>query len=236
MIQGTDENASSATPVEAIVRLPFEPFYDQDGITIYNADCRKVLPWLEPVDLLLTDPPYGIGADNRKKILSRANMAAAKDYGETDWDREPPPRWFLDSAQASATTQILWGGNYYGLPASSCWLVWDKDNTGDFADCELAWTNMARAVRKFKWRWNGMLQEHGGDKKEHRVHPTQKPLALMRWCLSLVPEAQTVLDPFMGSGTTLLAAKLEGRKAVGIEINRTYCEAAVNRLKQKTLW
>jgi len=219
-----------------ITENPFVPFYDQDGITIYNADCRRVLPWLDRFDLLLTDPPYGIGADNRKRILSRSNIASAKDYGETDWDKETPPRWFLESAQLSAETQILWGGNYYGLPASSCWLVWDKDNTGDFADCELAWTNMSRAVRKFKWRWNGMLQEHGGDKKEVRTHPTQKPLALMRWCLTLVPDAETVLDPFMGSGTTLLAAKLEGRKAVGIEINEKYCEAAADRLRQKVLF
>ena len=91
---------------------------------------------------------------------------------------------------------------------------------------------MKRAVRKFKWRWNGMLQEEMGDKKENRVHPTQKPLALMRWCLSFAPDAKTILDPFMGSGTTLVAAKREGRKAVGIELEERYCEAAVKRLQQ----
>jgi len=93
-----------------------------------------------------------------------------------------------------------------------------------------------RAVRKFKWKWHGMLQENMGDKKEHRVHPTQKPLALMRWCLSLVPDAETVLDPFAGSGTTLVAARLEGRKAIGIEISEKYCESAANRLAQRTLF
>lgn len=215
--------------------IPFEPYYDKDGITIYNADCKQVLPFLGRVDVLLTDPPYGIDADNRDRILSRGKLATPRDYGESNWDKEPPPRWFLEAAQDTAQVAIIWGGNYYGLPASSCWLVWDKDNgTNDFADCELAWTNMNRAVRKFKWRWNGMLQEQMGDKKENRVHPTQKPLALMRWCLSLVPEAKTVLDPFMGSGTTLVAAKLEGRIAVGIERDERYCEAAVKRLRQET--
>jgi len=229
-----DDATLSAASVGSPV--PFAPYYDRDGITIYNADCRKVLPFLDRFDLLLTDPPYGIGADDRKKILSRSHVAPAKDYGEGGWDREKPPRWFMDAAQLAAETNIIWGGNYYGLPGSSCWLVWDKDNTGDFADCELAWTNMERAVRKFRWRWNGMLQENAGDRKEVRVHPTQKPLALMRWCLSLVPDAETVLDPFMGSGTTLVAAKLEGRQAVGIEISEKYCEAAANRLSQGTLF
>jgi len=94
---------------------------------------------------------------------------------------------------------------------------------------------MQRAVRKFKWRWQGMLQERGGDKKEHRVHPTQKPLALMKWCLSLVPDAATVLDPFMGSGTTLVAAKEAGMRAVGIERSEEYCQKAVERLRQGVL-
>jgi DNA modification methylase len=224
-------------------QMPFTPMYDHDGITIYNEDCRKVLPWLGQFDLLLTDPPYGVErllpktTFGRDENASRSRKAKATDWGYLDWDKEPPPMWLLESAMECASTQILWGGNYYGLPASACWLVWDKDNgSNDFADCELAWTNMSRAVRKFKWRWNGMLQEHGGDKKEHRVHPTQKPLALMRWCLGLVPDAETVLDPFMGSGTTLLAARLEGRKAVGIEVNKSYCESAIERLRQGVLF
>jgi len=229
----------TVAPMQPIVTMPFTPYYDEDGITIYNADCRQVLPFIGRVDVLLTDPPYGIGADKNLRANKQHGKAVApsKDYGEGEWDNEPPPRWFLDAAQETAQVAILWGGNYYGLPSSSCWLVWDKDN-GDngYADCELAWTNMTRAVRKFKWKWQGMLQEQMGDKKEPRVHPTQKPLALMRWCLSLVPEAQTVLDPFMGSGTTLVAARLEGRKAIGIEISERYCESAVKRLAQKTLF
>lgn len=235
----TSQTNVDGASIQSIVRqpMPFKPYYESAGITIYNADCKQVLPFLSRVDVLLTDPPYGIDADNRDRILSRGKLAKPKDYGESSWDKEPPPRWFLEAAQDTAQVAILWGGNYYGLPASSCWLVWDKDNgTNDFADCELAWTNMTRAVRKFKWRWNGMIQEQMGDKKECRVHPTQKPTALMRWCLSLVPEAKTVLDPFMGSGTTLVASKLEGRQAIGIEINEAYCEAAAKRLSQGTLF
>lgn len=224
-----------AAQVDRLVRLPFEPFYDRDGITIYNADCRQVLPFLDRFDLLLTDPPYGIGAAKRATFATD-RMMTGKKYAVGDWDDAPPKRWVIEAAQEVSETAILWGGNYFeGLPPSSCWLVWDKDNSGNFADCELAWTNMPKAVRKFRWRWNGMLQENAGDKKEHRVHPTQKPLALMKWCCSLLPDAKSVVDPFMGSGTTLVAAKLLGLRAVGIEINREYCEAAVRRLSQRVL-
>jgi DNA modification methylase len=216
------------------VSLP-TPFYQDASCTIYNADCREILPLLPRFDLLLTDPPYGINADNQKRILSRGKLANPIDYGQSDWDKEAPVQTVHDAID-QADFAIVWGGNYFGLPASSCWLVWDKDNgSNDFADCELAWTNLRKAVRKFKYRWNGMLQEHGGDKKEVRVHPTQKPVPLLRFCLTQCLTAQTILDPFMGSGTTLVAAKLEGRRAVGIEISEKYCELAANRLRQKVL-
>jgi DNA modification methylase len=225
-----------ATPVHGIVTMPFAPYYEEDGITIYNADCRQVLPFVGRMDLLLTDPPYGIDIAKSGKV-GGSNNAKAKDYGASDWDKEPPRRWFLEAAKEKAERAILWGGNYYeGLPPSRCWLVWHKNDTAcNFADCELAWTNIPGGVKYKRHLWNGYWQEDMGN-KEARVHPTQKPTALMRWCLSLVPEAQTVLDPFMGSGTTLVAARLEGRKAIGIEISERYCEAAVKRLAQKTLF
>lgn len=208
-----------------------KPYYEADGITIYHGDNRDVLPQLGKFDLLLTDPPYGIGADNRKRILSRSNAASAKDYGESDWDNEPPSKETLDRAISLAKYQIIWGGNYFHVPPSKCWLVWDKQNTGDFADCELAWTNLDKAVRIIRHLWNGMIRKG----QEERFHPTQKPLDVMSWCLGHVPEAQTVLDPFMGSGTTLVAAKQRGLKAVGIEIEEEYCEMAVKRLAQRVL-
>ena len=224
--------------LDAVVEaVPLKPFYRDERTVIYNADCRDLLPHLPRFDLLLTDPPYGIGADNQKRILSRGKLAAARDYGASDWDSSPPDGWTISTAVDCADNAILWGGNYFNVKPSSCWLVWDKENgTNDFADCELAWTSFTKAVRKFRWRWNGMLQERAGDKKETRVHPTQKPVPLMQWCLGFAPDAETVLDPYMGSGTTLVAAKLEGRYAVGIEISEEYCRKAAERLRQGVLF
>lgn len=208
-----------------------KPYYEEDGITIYNADCRDVLPQLEPVDLVLTDPPYGI-YENSTKQQSREKLAMPRNYGEFNWDKEPPSADVLNTAIAKGHRSIFWGGNFFGLPAASKWLVWDKDNSGDFADCELAWTNLDGAVRKFKWRWNGMLQEDMS-RKEIRSHPTQKPLSLMKWCIKQAGQVETILDPFMGSGTTLVAAKQLGLKAIGIEIEEKYCQIAVERLRQR---
>jgi DNA modification methylase len=134
-----------------------------------------------------------------------------------------------------ARHSIIFGGNYFDLPPARCWLVWDKDNGAtDFADCELAWTNLDKAVRRLTYRWQGMLQQPGAP-REQREHPTQKPEAVMRWALSHVPAAQTILDPFAGSGTTLVAAKRLGRKAIGIELSRAYCDVIVERLRQGSL-
>jgi len=209
------------------------PYYDKDGITIYHGDCREILPQLDKVDLVLTDPPYGIG-EAAGKNKSRGLLARPKDYGTWDWDNKPIHQDEIDYIINHARYSIIFGGNYYALPASSCWLVWDKDNAGtDFADCELAWTNLPKAVRKLRWRWNGMLQEDMAN-KEVRFHPTQKPRAVMSWAISLT-EAQTILDPFMGSGTTLVAAKMLNRKAIGIEIEEKYCKIAVERLRQQVM-
>lgn len=117
------------------------------------------------------------------------------------------------------------------LPPSRCWLVWDKENSGDFADCELAWTNLDKAVRIFRYLWNGMIKEQ----PEYRMHPTQKPLALMKWCITQAPtDVKSIVDPFCGSGTTLVAAKALGLSAVGVEREEKYCESAAIRLQQET--
>lgn len=210
-----------------------DPYYQDDSCTIYHGDCREILPTLGRFDLLLTDPPYGIGADNRKQILSRAKLAKARDYGEQNWDSEPPPSWLIDLCLSCTTNQIIWGGNYFSLPPSSCWLVWDKKNgRNDFADCELAWTNLPKAVRRIEHLWQGMLRQGG----ETRQHPTQKPLHVISWALRQAPESvQTIIDPFAGSGTTLRAAKDHNKKAVGIELDERYCEIAAKRLAQEVL-
>jgi 16S rRNA G966 N2-methylase RsmD len=217
-----------------------KPYYEQDGITIYHGSALVALDQMDgmrqgPVfDLLLTDPPYGIDAPKRGTIGSSKN-AKVKDYGSADWDSRPATE-AVAVARRLSRHQIIFGGNYYHLPPARCWLLWDKDNTGDFADAEMAWTNLDKAVRLLRYRWNGMLQEPGCP-REFREHPTQKPEAVMRWALMQAPQdVRTVLDPFMGSGTTLVAAKRLGRQAVGIEREEHYCEIAAKRLQQGALF
>ena len=222
-----------------------KPYYDHAGIQIFHGDCREILPTLPKCDLLLTDPPYGIGVSRRTFGTGRikgggflnASKTACyqpKEFEEHSWDDAPADKELLAVCIKQSIGQCIWGGNYFDLPPSMRWLVWDKCNDGtDFSDAELAWTNQNKALRMFRWRWNGMLQEHAGKLKEERLWPSMKPLALMKWCLSLFPDAKTVLDPFMGSGTTLVAAKQAGCEAIGIEQQEKGCEIAAKRLSQE---
>lgn len=212
-----------------------KPYYEHAGITIYHGDCREILPQIPKVDLVLTDPPYGLGESN-ERALSRGNLAKPTDYGHFEWDKQKPDQETMYKITTMANKSIIWGGNYFQFYPTSCWLVWDKMNgTNDFADCELAWTNLDQAVRQIKFMWNGMLRD-GEARFEKRVHPTQKPVEVMMWCIQQMKYwdiANTILDPFMGSGTTLRAAKNLGRKAIGIEIEEKYCEIATKRLSQE---
>jgi site-specific DNA-methyltransferase (adenine-specific) len=211
-------------------------YYDDgNGIQIYHGDSLEILPTVR-ADALVTDPPYGIGADRNLRANKRHGSAVTEsnDYGGGNWDTSRFEG--LEAIAYSFDESIVWGGNYYDFAPSPAWLVWDKDNGNNgYADCELAWTNLDQAVRRKRYRWMGMLQEHGGVGKEERVHPTQKPLAIMIWCLGFLKSQGTILDPFMGSGTTLVAAKQLGRKAIGIEISREYCDVAIKRLQQEVL-
>ncbi len=212
-----------------------KPYYEHAGITIYHGDCREVLPTLPKVDLVLTDPPYGIGADVGQ--MARAGfqhgkaLAPSRDYGASDWDSAPAPADCIEAMRLGSFDQIIFGGNFFALPPSRGWLVWDKCNgDNDYADCELAWTSFDKPIRRLQWRWHGMLREGN----EGRWHPTQKPLGVMAWALSYAPQTpDIVLDPWMGSGTTLVAAKRAGLPAIGIEIEERYCEIAAKRLSQE---
>jgi len=224
-----------------IEQIPADKIYykEPSGVIICD-DCLSILPLLEPnsVDLVVTDPPYGLDIVKTGKV-GGGKIAPVKDYGASDWDKKPPPPEYFEMIKTFGRNQVIWGGNYFveWLNNQSGWLVWDKDNTGNFADCELAWTSLSTAVRKFKYRWNGMIQEHGGRHKEERVHPTQKPLALMRWCISLdKSNPRVILDSHFGSGVVLVAAKQLGRKFIGIEIEEKYCEIAKQRLAQEELF
>jgi len=208
-------------------------------VTIGNArlicgDCLEVLPTLPKVDAVITDPPYGIG-ESSKKVANRQRkgnstaMADQRDYGAFDWDQSPPDASLIQAIRDKGEYQAFFGGNYFGLPATSCWLVWDKLNgDNDFADCELAWTNWPKAVRRLQWRWNGMIRQGN----EERYHPTQKPLEVMKWVIELCPKAGTILDPFMGSGTTGVAAIQLGRSFIGIEREPKYFDIACKRIEQ----
>lgn len=213
------------------------PYYQDDSVTLYHGDCREIVPALGRFDLLLTDPPYGIGADNRRRILSRANKAAATDYGDGGWDDKTPDISTLNQFIGATDRQIIWGGNYFLLPPCKGPLIWDKLNTGDFADGEIAWNNLGCAVRIFRFMWNGMLRD-GEARGKKRFHPTQKPVELVSWCIKVADkckknEAKTILDPFAGSGTTGRAAKDLGRKCVLVEREERYCEIAANRMRQE---
>lgn len=174
--------------------------------------------------------PFGKGR-NQRKILP-------KSYRGFDDSRIPAKEYF-DEMRRVSKNQVIFGGNYFAeyLGNSSCWLVWDKDNAESFfADCELAWTSFNKAVRKFKWKWFGMLQENMGKNKEFRHHPTQKPLALMEWIIQNYSEPDAlILDPFLGSGTTTRACLNLNRRFIGIEISPEYCKIAEQRLKQGVL-
>ena len=209
-----------------------KPYFEdlKANIRIFNCDWRELDDETLRSDCLLCDPPYGI-SEAKGKNKSRGKLAVAKDYGTSNWDDEPPSDFDLIRLRDLTKYQIIFGGNYFVLPPSKCWLVWDKLNSGDFADCELAWTNLDKAVRIFRYLWNGMLKE----KPEYRTHPCQKPVSLGKFCLTQVPnDVKSVLDPYMGSGAFIVAAKALGLAAIGCEREEKYCADAVHRLQQES--
>lgn len=203
---------------------------------LFLGDCLEVMPLVGKVDAVVTDPPYGIGessgkiASRQRKTSNSKALADQRDYGDFDWDKSPASDAQIEMIKQVSKHQIIFGGNYFTLGPTSCWLVWDKENgENDFADCELAWTNLPKAVRRIYWRWNGMIRK-GNDVREH---PTQKPVGVMEWCINHLPEtAKTILDPFMGSGTTGVACVKLGRKFIGIELNEQYFDIACERIRK----
>jgi site-specific DNA-methyltransferase (adenine-specific) len=199
-----------------------KPYYEDNkaGITIYHGKCEDILPMLKPasIDLLLTDPPYGIGI--------AANPFRQK-HAVDDWDDKPVDIALLHQYIARARHAIVWGGNYFDLPPHQRFLVWDKIQPEDFSSamCEQAWTNLQGPAKIFKRHVISY----------QKWHPSQKPVELMRWCIGFVPDARTIIDPFMGAGTTLRAAKDMGRGCIGVEKNERYCEIAARRLMQEVL-
>jgi len=203
-----------------------KPYYKDDYVTIYHGDCRQVLPFLGKFDLLLTDPPYGAGYASNP-IVGKGKKAS--NHAKQAWDCEAVEEWVMFLARRLCRVQIVWGGNYYDMPASRCWLSWHKpDSPPSMASVEYAWTNMDRNAKHISHSIAATNSERVG-------HPTQKPLKVMAWALSQVGEVKTVLDPWMGSGTTLRACKDAGISCVGIEREERYCEIAAKRMHQEVL-
>ena len=205
-----------------------EPYYRDESVTLYLGNCEDLLPDLPDFDLLLTDPPYGIAAVWKGGSSAKHGWAKAGEDAtlRNTWDGEPPSNEVIEYACSKAKDAIVWGGNHFLLPPSRGWLVWNKpERNFTLAEAELAWTSRDAVIRV-----RDLPRSDVG-----RMHPTQKPLSLMRWCLTLFPDVQTVLDPFAGSGTTLRAAKDLGCRATGIEIEERYCEMVAKRLSQDVL-
>lgn len=208
-----------------------------DGVTLYLGDCREILPTLNRADAVVTDPPYGIGEAAGKAKTRTSGLTSKirnaqiyrRDYGDDGWDDTPLDAQTVALVRAAGQWAVIFGGNYYALPATSCWLVWDKLNGDtDFADCELAWTNIPKAVRRIRWLWNGCMR---AERSIEREHPTQKPVGVMKWCIEHIPPpALRIIDPFMGSGTTGVAAVSLKRKFTGIEQVPRYFDIACRRI------
>lgn len=207
------------------------PYYSDDLVTIYHGDCREWMPDVG-VGLLLTDPPYGM--DYQPARDGRVSGPAKWERGSRVTGDDQP---FDPSHLLGYPRVVLFGANHYAnlLPASGGWIVWDKTPKGVregfvYSHAELAWSNVMGHVEKFTLEWDGSSRQG-----EDFLHPTQKPVSLMRWIISRFAEQGVILDPYCGSGPTLAAAKELGRHSIGIEIEERYCEIAANRCRQEVL-
>jgi site-specific DNA-methyltransferase (adenine-specific)/modification methylase len=193
-------------------------------------DCRDILPTLGRVDAVVTDPPYGIGLAGGFSGAVGFSAPIKRRVYEGDWDNETPHSDIFKTLIGMSSEAIVWGGNYFTdkLPQGSFWIVWDKGNTmPTFSDCELAWTNIdKKSVKMVKWMQNGLMS-----KEKERFHPTQKAVEVMRYSISHLKTTGNIFDPFMGSGTTGVAAVQMGRDFIGIEREPKYFDIACKRIE-----
>lgn len=208
-----------------------KPYYEADGITIYHGDCREILPSLPKFDLCLTDPPYGISRSGQPSTVCRNPKHNRKLHVDLGWDSERPGADVFALLFQCSDQQIIWGGNYFPehLYPSMGWIVWDKGQDFSTSDCELAFSSYQKALRR-------VVCNRGAIAREGALHPTQKPSDVILFSFAYAGAVRLVVDPFMGSGTTLRVAKDLGiSRAVGIEIEERYCEIAAKRLSQQVL-
>lgn len=195
-----------------------KPYYENELGRLYNGDCLDILPYLEPVDLVLTDPPYGLG----KRLHNGGTWSTHEKYDAVlKWDKKIDDS-LLHLAINKSISAIIWGGNLYQLPQSRCWFAWiKKNNVPTMADFELAWTNFEMPSKAARMA----IHQDGVN-----IHPTQKPVNLMVWCLQMAKTTGIVLDPFLGVGSTAIACERLKIKWIGIEISEEYCAMSVKRI------
>jgi DNA modification methylase len=221
--------------------------YEEPNIVLLHGDCMEILPLLEEtnIDLVLADPPYGLNLNCNAKRFTRKNSpwwnnvdtSKVKTHPQIIGDDKP-----FDPTPFLKYKSILWGGNHYAskLKDSGGWLIWDKRKGAEdlaekgwpLGEAELAWTNILGSTRVFRNLWSGLLRS---EEKGDFFHPTQKPINLMKWCMSFAPKAKIILDPYLGSGTTAVASKQLGRQCIGIEIEKNNINIAIDRLRQEIL-
>lgn len=211
-------------------------------VELLNIDCMEYMAGLpdKAFDIAIVDPPYGIGASNYKRGGTKhgKSMAKCKNYGLKDWDSSIPEALYFAELKRVSNNQIIWGWNYFVQHLNNCpsYIVWNKDN-GDnlYADCESAWCSIHGAARVFKYKWHGMLQEKMGKRKEERVHPTQKPIALYAWLFkNYCKPGDKILDTHLGSCSSAIAAEKMGFDFVGCEIDKEIFDIGLNRFKKET--
>lgn len=203
---------------------------------VRNIDCMEFMRQFPDkfFDLAIVDPPYGINMDIGK--IGRDKKVKCTEYTKKDWDKHSPDVSYFQELRRVSKNQIIFGANHFisKIPIDSpCWIVWDKLNTGHFADCELAWTSFNRSVKKFTFMWNGMFQGNMKD-KETRIHPTQKPRALYTWIFDNFSRGgQKILDTHLGSGSSRIAAYYAGLDFYGCELDKEYFDKANERFEKE---
>lgn len=216
-----------------------KPYFETELGKLYHGDCLEIMQMIKDnrINIVLTDPPYGIDIAKNGTVGVECLMPL-KNYGIQTWDSKTPNKIYFDEILRISKYQIIFGGNYFTdkLPINKCWICWDKGIPKGYtkSQIELAWTNLTTYARIYKVLWNGMIRKNEFDEKT-RKHPTQKPLNLFKSIINdFTNKDELICDPYIGSGTTAIACEQLNRRWIGIEINKEYCDIAVDRIKKET--
>lgn len=218
-----------------------------EHIKVHNAelilgDSEEIIKRIKDIDVIFTDPPYGINVSGKGSIGGKGPIGDKGSIGvyeprtfkRSTWDNAAPTQKIFDYLRSISKYQFFFGGNYFCLPPTRCWLIWDKMNSGNFADAEMIWTNLDKSVRIKHYMWNGAIKDATARGYEDaRIHITQKPIKVCQWVLSFLPKGcRKIVDPYMGSGSIGVAAITMGYEYIGIEKDKEIFNAAQNRFKE----